>query len=271
MDTFSAQIASAEWWNAFGFWVLVLGLAGELFVLVIPRYRRNLEKALSAGFAVLAMAGCTIVYTADGKISNLVSREASDRAAQIAADNRIAQTAASYAGGLGIKVDNLAQFVANKSLEVDTTIASMNGVVQRASGKLSAVQPHQAQRHLSKDQQQALIAAISPFKGQSVAAVSMFGDDDGKTYRQDFVDAFSKAKWSINGRVGEIDLQPAQVGVAVAMNKEWVEAGNKLPDSLGPLITTLASLKIIESKNLLLISKLPPGQIFVVVGNRPQS
>jgi hypothetical protein len=86
MGEFPAQIATQEWWGGFGFWVLVVGLAGELAVLAIPEHRGRLEKGLAAIFTVVVIIGCAFEHVADNRIAILVSRE------EAAAGRKIVQT-----------------------------------------------------------------------------------------------------------------------------------------------------------------------------------
>src|ERR1035437_3132303 len=64
-DDLAAAIAAEMWWSSLGYWILAIGLAGDILVLVIPRHRERLEKILSAVFIVIIIFGVTIEHNAD--------------------------------------------------------------------------------------------------------------------------------------------------------------------------------------------------------------
>src|ERR1035437_4455843 len=74
-DDLAAAIAAEMWWSSLGYWILAIGLAGDILVLVIPRHRERLEKILSAVFIVIIIFGVTIEHNADTRIAVLVSQQ----------------------------------------------------------------------------------------------------------------------------------------------------------------------------------------------------
>jgi len=74
-EALSAAIAAEMWWSDFGYWVLAIGLAGDIAVLVIPKHRDRLEKIISGIFIVVIIIGVTIEHNADTRIAVLVSQQ----------------------------------------------------------------------------------------------------------------------------------------------------------------------------------------------------
>ena len=135
-----------------------------------------------------------------------------------------------------------------------------------ADKKVAELQQFQAQRRLTAEQKRAIVAAISPFKGQQVAVGSLFGDDDGKRYRDDFAEVISQSGWALEGRVGEMMIDAPQDGVAVALDKGWITAGNSPPKAAEALIAVLHDMRIMDGLNITLMGNLPPGRIVLIVG-----
>jgi hypothetical protein len=74
-EELSASIASEMFWSSIGYWVLAVGLAGDILVLVIPKHRERLEKILSGFFIIVIIVGVTIEHNADTRIAVLVSQQ----------------------------------------------------------------------------------------------------------------------------------------------------------------------------------------------------
>lgn len=75
MDAISTNIAGEECWRSVGYWLLVIGLIGDIIILVIPEHRNRLEKILSLFFTVVIIVGVAIEHRADAAISGLVTQE----------------------------------------------------------------------------------------------------------------------------------------------------------------------------------------------------
>jgi hypothetical protein len=114
-----------------------------------------------------------------------------------------------------------------------------------ADKKVAELQEFQAQRHLSPEQKSDLVAALSKFPGTKIAAGSLMGDDDGKIYRDDFVDVFNKAGWALDGHVGEAMFDKNPVGVIVRVNQAEVQAG-RIPVAAAALAEALTELGITQ-------------------------
>jgi hypothetical protein len=74
-ESLSSAISNEMYWSSLGYWILAIGLAGDIFVLVIPKHREQLEKILSAIFIVVIIVGVTIEHNADTRIAVLVSQQ----------------------------------------------------------------------------------------------------------------------------------------------------------------------------------------------------
>lgn len=84
MDQIAASIGAQEWWRAVGYWILVVGLIGEIATVVIPKQRERLEKILSGLFTAIIIVGVAVEHNADNKISDLISEQETTAAKTIA-------------------------------------------------------------------------------------------------------------------------------------------------------------------------------------------
>lgn len=71
---FDARITLEEFWSSVGFWIVVVGLVGDIAVLVVPRHRDRLEKLLSAFFTIVIIIGVAVEHRADKAISVQVAQ-----------------------------------------------------------------------------------------------------------------------------------------------------------------------------------------------------
>ena len=138
MDKFAPLIATQEYWSGVGFWILVFGLIGDILILAIPEHRGRLEKGLAAFFTIVVIIGCAFEHIADGKISDLVTREESAAAVEIAQDKAVAQTAAKQAGDLGVTVNKLPDFVSGKIADVRSQYQGFEKAVSEEESRNSA-------------------------------------------------------------------------------------------------------------------------------------
>jgi hypothetical protein len=144
-----------------------------------------------------------------------------------------------------------------------------------ADKKVADLQRFQAQRHLTDSQKQTLIERLSAFRGTPVAVASLFGDDDGKVYRDDFAEVFNKAGWALEGRVGEAMYDRNIVGVEVSVNKAEAEAG-RIPVAAAPLLEVLGALDLVPKlpDGRMTLNKrpeTPPGRIHMLIGVKPRN
>jgi hypothetical protein len=144
--------------------------------------------------------------------------KANERAAVLETE---AATATERAAALGVTVDNLNETVRRKTADADTAITSLNDTIEKANAKIAAVQQQQAQRRLTDAQKQAIISAISPYRGQKVTIESVLGNGETKAYRDAFVEIFDAAGWDHNGDKGiaesVYDRDPVGIQITVHM------------------------------------------------------
>ncbi len=135
--------------------------------------------------------------------------------------------------------------------------------------KIASLQSPQAARRLTAEQQQTLIKALAPFKGQKIATTSVIGDEEGDILARDFQAVFNAAGWDHGSheRVDHRFITPTPVGVMVAMNEGEANAGRIMP-SVETLISVLQQLGITSRGELLVNPQVPVGEINLIVGNR---
>ncbi len=105
-------------------------------------------------------------------------------------------------------------------------------------GNTSVTEPQKAvpPKILTSEQQQTLIAALSPFAGQKVRVDALVGSDDGLV--RDFVEVFRAAKWHVDpGSPSQVVLAKRLFGLQPTINR----AGTA-PPAFAALVDTLAAL-----------------------------
>jgi hypothetical protein len=140
----SAEIANEFWWSKLGFWILVVGLAGEILVLRVPKTHETLEKVLTLVFVIVIIVGVTFEHNADSTVAELISKQEMEAGVTIASLGRDA--AASNARSLLLEKE--AEELKSKNLSLEAKIAP---------------------RRLSPDQLTALKAAVRPFIGRTIS------------------------------------------------------------------------------------------------------
>jgi hypothetical protein len=80
----SSEIAKEFWWSKLGFWILVVGLAGEILVLRVPKTHETLEKVLTLVFVIVIIVGVTFEHNADSTVAELISKQEIDAGVTIA-------------------------------------------------------------------------------------------------------------------------------------------------------------------------------------------
>jgi hypothetical protein len=84
LSDISAEIANEFWWSKLGFWILVVGLAGEILVLRVPKTHETLEKVLTLLFVIVIIVGVTFEHNADSSVAELISKQEADAGVTIA-------------------------------------------------------------------------------------------------------------------------------------------------------------------------------------------
>ncbi len=118
-----------------------------------------------------------------------------------------------------------------------------------ASALATRLDAHAAQRTLSPTQRSALVAALSPFRGQRVAFESTNGDAEAAVYKRDIASAFRESGWVFDdatlGNQSFFDTPP--IGLQVTINQKEAQAG-ALPGALKPLLAVLFRLGLTDDE-----------------------
>jgi hypothetical protein len=83
MSRWLLTLASPEFWGAAGFWLLMVGLAGEFAVIFISLRQRQLEKGLAAFFTGMVVIGVYVGHVGDDAIFQRVSERAAKAEQQL--------------------------------------------------------------------------------------------------------------------------------------------------------------------------------------------
>jgi hypothetical protein len=84
MSAFLLSFASAEFWSKAGYWLLALGLGGDLVVLFIPARKHLLEKSLAGLFTLMILAGVVVGHVGDDAILAAVETRANNAESSLA-------------------------------------------------------------------------------------------------------------------------------------------------------------------------------------------
>ncbi len=133
-------------------------------------------------------------------------------------------------------------------------------------GNTSVTEPQKdvTARNLTSEQQQTLIAALSPFAGQKVRVDTVVGSEYALGLANDFVEMFRAAKWDVDPRSpSQAVYAKTPVGVQPTINR-----AGRVPPAFGALVDTLASLGL-GSKTGFADEQTPPGIIDLKIGASP--
>jgi hypothetical protein len=151
-----------------------------------------------------------------------------------------------------------------------TQLADAENRLSNATRKTEAVTSTQDSRHLSDEQKQTLIKALSQFRGDKVRIFYIVGDTEGKAYAEEFLDVFKQAGWDYGGGFGVnqgiFDQDP--VGIDITLNATQVASG-KIPRAAETLARTLRALGLPERG--FRSPGVAPGTIELRIGKKPRS
>lgn len=98
MSVFLLSLASAYFWSKAGYWLLAVGLLGDLAVIFIPARKHLLEKCLAGLFTLTIFAGVVVGHIGDNAILVAVEKRAVKAEQKLAdrslSDEQIAQIGA---------------------------------------------------------------------------------------------------------------------------------------------------------------------------------
>jgi hypothetical protein len=215
--------------------------------------------------AFLVAVGVAIEFGGDWVARPFEKIVGEAREAQLAEANRKANEAANSAATLGVTVDTLTRFAETKAGEANIAIASLNAATERATQKIDEIQKHQAQRHLTVDQKQKLIAALSPFKGTQLEVISVMSDPESEAYRKDFVDVLNASGWIIPGHVIAA-MGTARTGITFEFPVGTEEDSVLMSDGVVRFIHVLEELGLVDPHYVRLSNKtlkVPEAHIYI--------
>jgi hypothetical protein len=161
--------------------------------------------------------------------------------------------------------DKMASLAARQTAEVEALQNKLKevGALQNKleQGNTSVPEPPTAMRTkiLTPEQQQTLIAALSPFVGQKVRVDTVVGSDDGLA--NDFVEVFRAAKWHVDaGSPSQVVPAKSLFGLQPTINRI-----SPVPPGFSVLVDTLAALGL-GPKTGFADEQTPVGTIALKIG-----
>jgi hypothetical protein len=128
--------------------------------------------------------------------------------------------------------DKVASLAAKQTAQVEAPQNKLEQSGTSVAEQRKAVPP----TILTPEQQQALIAALSPFSGQKVRVETLAGGNDGLA--NDFVEVFRAAKWQVDpGSPSQVVLAKRLFGLQPTINRTGT-----IPPAFPALVDTLAAL-----------------------------
>lgn len=198
MGGFDARIAVEEFRSSVGYGILVAGLVGDIFVLVVPGHRQRLEKLLTAFFTIVIIIGVAVEHRADNAISLLVSQEQTATALEVSDAQVVASAANVQAAALG------------KEAEKERL-------------KRVEIEERMAWRRLTEKQQGEIAAQLKNFPGETGGVWFNASDIEGDTFASDIAAALRAAHWKVVGPASFVDFvepstnpPPLPTGLTVA-------------------------------------------------------
>ena len=143
--------------------------------------------------------------------------------------------------------------------------AEVGAPQKQREANTSVTEPHNGvtARVLTPDQQQTLIADLSPFAGQKVRVDTVMGSEDRFALAKDFVEIFRAARWDVDS---VSPLQVAYEEPPVGLEPTINQAGS-VPPAFPALVGTLAVLGLGASTGFT-DEQTPVGVIDMKIGVR---
>ena len=147
-------------------------------------------------------------------------------------------------------------------------LADAENRLSEAQKKVAEVTRTQTSRHLTDEQKQTLIKALSPFRGDKVRIFYIVGDTEGKAYAEEFLYVFAQAGWDYGGGFGVNQgiFEQDPVGIDITLNATQVATG-KIPRGAETLARTLRALGLPERG--FRSPGVAPGTIELRIGKKP--
>ena len=148
-----------------------------------------------------------------------------------------------------------------------TEIEALKKEMEQAERKPGAFQREPTDRQLSPAQGNALIQALSPFRGQKVRVICGVNDAEGCRFAEAFKAVFVASGWNCDGVTQAAYTRSHPVGIEVTVNQAEGQAG-RIPQPAERLIKALIVLGI-SGQEIFADPAVPAGQIDFRVGRKP--
>jgi hypothetical protein len=151
--------------------------------------------------------------------------------------------------------------------EHKVAVSNLERQLEDAEKKVAAVEKFQAQRRLTEDQKTAIIAAISPFRGQKIVVSSSLGDEEARTYRDDFARVFEAAGWDHQGDHGLEQAIFAREVTGIVIYIHQIDGQTGVTNhAINALIKVIGDLNLFEGGGTGVGSDVPSGELKFAIG-----
>ncbi len=157
-----------------------------------------------------------------------------------------------------------------------TETAKLQQQLTEADGRVAELERRQAPRMLTEEQKQALVTALSRFRGQNVSLSSVVGDAEAKAFRDEFVNIVERAGWVHGGRIGEGMYDRNPRGIEVTINQADAQGG-RVPQAAVVLVQTMIDLHLVglslgNARPVMFVHpSVPSGSIELRIGPKSDS
>lgn len=262
MDGIDAQIIRAELWSSVGYWILVVGLVGDIAVLVVPKHRERLEKLLAAFFTIVIIVGVAIEHRADAAISVLVSQKQTETALQIAQLDKEAGDDRKTAGEAEARA---AQAEAHLG-ESNERAARANERAADAERETERLTQRFADRKLTDAQAAAIESKLRAFAGQEFDVTPYWDTKESMAIAHRIADLLNRAGWKYTPPKQSGFMLGGITGVLVYVHPN---APTKVASGAGALVTALNEQGIVSEIRYENTADPPDSKLHLNVGTKP--
>ncbi len=151
----------------------------------------------------------------------------------------------------------------------EAEVAELKKKAEEAERKITAFQKQQADRQLSPAHRNALIQALSPFRGQKITITCIVSDVEGCRFAEAFKAVFVASGWSCEGVNQSVYTGGHPLGIEATINQAEAQAG-RIPQAADRLIGVLMTLGL-SGQEIFVNPAVPVGQIEFRVGRKPST
>jgi hypothetical protein len=129
-----------------------------------------------------------------------------------------------------------------------TEVERLQTQLSEADKKVTELQIQQEPRKLTPEQKRALIAVLTPFRGEKIDIVISIGDNESKLFAAEFVSLFREAGWDAGQNDGinqAVYTGVVTPGIQVTLNQTEAQSG-RLPRGAEELTRALMALGLAE-------------------------